>query len=83
MLLRVLGSLLLWGPAFVAAIPLSQAFSEDEQDPTFFSLEVPSRTPEKRDFVREWTSTRRRWGGDVPEGVHSMFNLGDSGKKLT
>lgn len=79
MLLSFLSGALLLRPVLTAAFPFIQQ-GEDEHGAPGFSLAVPSRASEKRDFVREWANARMRWGGSVPDSVHSMFKLGDAGK---
>lgn len=80
MLLPIFSTLLLLlGSTLTLAAPFLEQIQQDDPLRTF-SLEVPSRTSSsKRDFVREWTAARMKYGGAIPDGVNSMFRLADSG----
>jgi hypothetical protein len=69
------------GPVLALAFPFLQTPDPNEQAQGF-SVEFSRHPSKKRDFVKEWTATRMKWGGAgaVPEGVHSTFQLGDAGK---
>lgn len=81
MLLSPLNILLIVSPALALTVPFLQA-TETSEEIRGFSVEVPSRSSAKRDFVKEWSAARLKYGGSVPEGLHSSFQLGDAGKPL-
>lgn len=73
---------MLWHSLLAAATASASVLPiRDAPEPvSSFALDVARRETGKRDFMREWTAARQKWGGNVPSKGASAFSLADSGK---
>ena len=70
-------------PVLSTAVAIPSVDSVTSPSIDTFSLSVSRKNVGKRDFVREWTAARQKWGGRDAGPAASMFSLAEDGKRLS